>query len=164
MRRLLAIPALLLLGADECGGYTSEERESLRACARSALGREPTESDAGDPRLLRCRVLRSAVAIPYAARPAASTVTGTIQVSPFARPCAGVALAAQSVRRITTCPKCGARMAGGQDATIVHEKQWDCDGEPSCAHWAVRDKYCGRCGYQAAEKTFYGLHRHCDRR
>lgn len=60
------------------------------------------------------------------------------------------------------CPHCGDRpLRGGRDADLLHEKQWDADGDESCAHWAVRERYCANCGRTCTERIYYGLHRYC---
>lgn len=157
-----ALGLVLLLASSEAEDCAGREK-ALAECARTVLGREPNPSSAWDQLAVAsaCGRIGGGVALPRTVGGAA-TIPRALPSSPIARPCASNAFAqVAKARRFAACPWCGGPLRGGRDAEIVHEKQWDCDGDESCAHWAVREKYCASCGRTVQERVYYGLHRYC---
>jgi hypothetical protein len=65
----------------------------------------------------------------------------------------------------TPCPGCGGtRWCRDNSPTLIHEPQWDAEGQPTCAHSYQMLDWCARCGWGRERAKYLGLHRYCPER
>lgn len=59
------------------------------------------------------------------------------------------------------CTACGSRRLHAWRPLLDHRRQWDADGDESCAHTLYRQYSCIDCGGGLEVSEYLGLHRYC---